>query len=730
MKYIEEFGDKTPKELKIIEIVNSTLEKSKQLKKEPIKTAFGDLPGHNYTDIAEICLDILERLRFAYPKEVFETLSRLSVDENEKVKKKTLDVSVKMAEYTFWPKEKKIYYHPQLFILDEIEKLDDKNLLTYLSLLVKVSEVLLSPSFEGTSWSDHKTFTIHQGSLPAGDTVKKIREKTISILKKLYSLSETISEKQQILQALGQATHTPHIENYTPELEKIILENTNTLVSYYSSLIKEADNEIIKIIEEQLHWFVKRFQKGLKNIKKLRSFIAKNAEYDMYKVFVGWNYRFSDELDYHEVEKERRQKINEYVKQITDESFLQWQKKLLSIIKNYKQLEDRGQFQYFNIFLNELGKQKPEVAQKLILENEKEIEPFLIHLIAGIWQSNQKGNAKKILEKWIKNNQHLPVCAYIFEYVKEIDEPLLNKIYKKAKEQNDVNALTNVIRSIVSNFEQHKIGKDLFVDSIKELTKHKNYWWANHVWFRGNSILGALNKNDWRTVLESLLIAQSIDYHLEEILSVVAQNSPRELVGFFRKRMKIQAKKKREERYDAIPFDLHELNKPLSQNAKVVVEEILKWFKKENWLFYWEGGHFLQAIFPAFHQELEEQLIKLLRSKNKNKAKIVLYILRSYKGETFLHNVCKEFIKQYSQSKKYKQKLFIVLSQVGVVSGEYGFVEGYERKKQEIQEWKKDKNRVIKNFAQEYENYLSKRIDYEKKRADEDIEIRKREFEG
>lgn len=730
LKYIEEFGDKTPKELKIIEIVNSTLEKSKQLKKEPIKTAFGDLPGHNYTDIAEICLDILERLRFAYPKEVFETLSRLSVDENEKVKKKTLDVSVKMAEYTFWPKEKKIYYHPQLFILDEIEKLDDKNLLTYLSLLVKVSEVLLSPSFEGTSWSDHKTFTIHQGSLPAGDTVKKIREKTISILKKLYSLSETISEKQQILQALGQATHTPHIENYTPELEKIILENTNTLVSYYSSLIKEADNEIIKIIEEQLHWFVKRFQKGLKNIKKLRSFIAKNAEYDMYKVFVGWNYRFSDELDYHEVEKERRQKINEYVKQITDESFLQWQKKLLSIIKNYKQLEDRGQFQYFNIFLNELGKQKPEVAQKLILENEKEIEPFLIHLIAGIWQSNQKGNAKKILEKWIKNNQHLPVCAYIFEYVKEIDEPLLNKIYKKAKEQNDVNALTNVIRSIVSNFEQHKIGKDLFVDSIKELTKHKNYWWANHVWFRGNSILGALNKNDWRTVLESLLIAQSIDYHLEEILSVVAQNSPRELVGFFRERMKIQAKKKREERYDAIPFDLHELNKPLSQNAKVVVEEILKWFKKENWLFYWEGGHFLQAIFPAFHQELEEQLIKLLRSKNKNKAKIVLYILRSYKGETFLHNVCKEFIKQYSQSKKYKQKLFIVLSQVGVVSGEYGFVEGYERKKQEIQEWKKDKNRVIKNFAQEYENYLSKRIDYEKKRADEDIEIRKREFEG
>lgn len=729
LKYVEEFGDKTPKNLKIVEMVNTVLEKSKKFKKEPIKAAFGNLPGHDYKDVAEVCIDILECLRYVYPKEFFATLSRLSVDENEKVKKKTLDVAAKMAKYTFWPKEKKIYYDLQLFILDEIEKLDDKNLLTYLSLLVRVSEELLSPSFEGTSWSDHKTFTIHQGSLPAGDTVKKIRERTICILKKLYSLSETISEKQQILQALGHATHTPHTGNYTPKLEKIILDNTNTLISYYFSLAKEADNEIIKIIEEQLHWFVKRFPKRLKNIKKLRSLIGKNEEYSMYKVFVGLDYCFSDDLDSKEAEKERKQKIDEYIKQITNKSFLQWQKKILSIIKNYSHHEDHGQFQYFNIFLNGLGKQKPKIAQKLILKNEKELEPFLLYLVAGIWQSKEKGEARKILENWTKNGKHLSACAYIFYYVEEIDMPLLNKIYKKATKQNDVDALTNIIRSIVSNFEQNKVGKDLFVEAIKELTKHKNYCWVNRVWFGDNSILGALSKDDWKIVLENLLIVPNIDYCLEEILSVIAQNSPKELVDFFYERIKIQAKKK-PEKYNAIPFELHKLNEPLSQNAKDVIEEIFKWFKKGDLLYYWEGGHFLEAIFPTFHEELEDRLIELLRSKNKNMAKIVLYILRLYKGETFLHNVCKEFIKQYPKNKKYKQELFVVLSKMGVVSGEYGFVNGYERKKQEIQEWKKDQNKVIKKFAQEYENYLSKRIDYEKKRVDEDIEIRKREFEG
>lgn len=730
LEHVQKFGDKTPKELKIIEIINNTLEKSKKLKKEPIKTAFGDLPGHDYSDVADVCLDILERLRFVYLKEVFEMLSHLSVDKNDKIKKKALDVVSKMAKYTFWPKENKIYYHPQLFILDEFEKWDSKNLLNYLDLLVEVAEQLLSHSYKGTSWGDHKTFVLHQGALPAGDTVKEIRERTLNVLKKRYGLSETISEKQQILHALKQATHTPHQGNYTQELEKIVLENTNFLIYFYSLIVQEADNEIIKIIEEQSHWFVKRFPSGLKGLKKLQAIINKNGEYCMYKVFVGYDYRFSEDLDWNEAKKERKQKIDEYISQITKRNFTDWQKKILSIIKNYAQVDDSAQFQYFNIFLNELGKQKPEIAQKLISENEKELETFLIYLIAGIWESSQNENAQKILENWIQNGKHLSTCALIFEYVKEIDEQLLKRVYKKAKEQNDINALTNIIRSIVGNFEQSKVGKDLFIDCIKELGKHKNYRWINHVWFEGNSILETLTKNDWKVVLENLLNAPNIDYHLEEILSVAAQNSPKELIDFFYKRIKIQAKQKREEWYDAIPFDLHKLNEPLSKNADVVIEEILKWFKKEDGISYWESGQLLQAIFPSFHKKLEEQLIKLLKSKNKNKAKIVLYVLHSYKGETFLHKVCKEFIKQYPTSKKYQQELFIVLSQMGGVLGEYGFVEGYERKKQEIQEWKKDRSRVVKNFAQKYESYLSKQIDYEKKRADEDIAIRKREFEG
>ena len=289
--------------------------------------------------------------------------------------------------------------------------------------------------------------------------------------------------------------------------------------------------------------------------------------------------------------------------------------------------------------------------------------------------------------------------------------------------------MINIIRSIVRNFEQNRTGKDLFINCISELKKHKNHQWMNHVWLEGKSIVETLDINEWKIVTESLLDLPNISDDSEEILSILAENFPKYLIEFFCERVKMRLEKNQEETYDVIPFSFYKLHNILRKNPNTIIEEILKWFKVKNWLYNQEGGRLLQLIFPNFHPELEKQLIDLIRSGDQNKAKVVLYILRSYKynNGSFLHNVCKEFIEKYP--KKYQTDMFMVLSQMGTVSGEYGFVKGYERKKDEIQEWKKDTNKIIKEFVQKYEKYLLEQIDYEKKRADEDIAMRKREFE-
>ena len=173
---------------------------------------------------------------------------------------------------------------------------------------------------------------------------------------------------------------------------------------------------------------------------------------------------------------------------------------------------------------------------------------------------------------------------------------------------------------------------------------------------------------------------------------------------------------------------MREINKPLQKHANIVVPEIMRWVAEKDRLFQWEASHFIQAIFPAFDKALERGMINLIKRDGDKNAKIVISVLRAYKGEVFLHGVCREFIKKH-HSDKFMKEMFIVLSQTGVVRGEYGFVDAYKVKKQEVQNWKEDEDKFIQLFVKKYEAYLDKRILYEQKRADEDIELRKREFE-
>lgn len=739
-KYIREFGDKTPKELNIIKIIESALEKSKPLKIRPIKMIIGHLKGYTYADVVDVCLDILDRLRYFYIEQVFDLLIMLSLERKPEIKKKSLEVLSHLSKYNL-DALKNIGYYPQLLILEKIEKWGTKQLIERIESITEISEELLSPSFEGYSMKDYETFSIQFGALKVSDNLKKIRKRTSVILKTLYLLINDIKQKQKIIRILQETTRLPDRGGYDKDIEDMVLNSTNELIDYYISIIPNSDNEIVKDIEENIYWLSQRFDaKKLTRIKELQSLINSNKEYEVFKVFVGYDYYATEpekvdpeKIDWNEVEARRKVKIQKFINDISEENYKDWERKILSVIKNYSFPEDQGKFWHFNFFLNELGKQKPEIAYKLLIENEIKLVPFLTRLIAGIWESGLKRLAKELISKWVHEGKHLSECALVFDYVGEMDKSLINEIFKKAKEiedkdvQNDI--YNNIIRAIVKNYPKHKNTKSLFINSIGELTKNKNWYWIHNSWRHRDLILKSLTKRDVDTIFENLLFLPDIKFPAEEVLISIAEKYPQKIISFFYKRLLIQKKKKQEDHYDAIPYRLHQIKKPLGENSEIIVSEILKWFKKKDYLLHWEGSHLIQAIFPTFNKVLEEELIKLIKSKNERNIRIVFNILRAYKGEGFLHNVCKELIKEYPKNEDYHKKIFSVLSQIGVVWGEYGFVEGFKKKKEEIQSWKKDKNKAIKLFVKKYEDYLEKRILYEEKQADEDIELRKRRFD-
>ena len=442
----------------------------------------------------------------------------------------------------------------------------------------------------------------------------------------------------------------------------------------------------------------------------------------MFGVFVGYDFRFSSDLDWQAAQQERKQRIQGFVDEISERTFKQWQKRIQSVADKYSSA-DSSEFQYFSAFLFELGKQKPLVARDLITHDEKTLEPFLIHLVAGIWKSSSSGFAKDIVVNWLNGTKHLSLCASLFDYVQELDQYLLKKILKKAAEVGDSNALHNAIGSIARSY--CKALKPFFLRAVKELTKKQDTSWIGNVWYRGETIIKSLSENEYHVILENLMSASSIGHEAEALLTLMADEHPLHVVRFLEKRVSIQSKRKRD-KFDAIPFQFHQLNISLQKKAEVIVPEILTWFSKKEGLHHWEAAHLVQRIFPSFDTVLEQSLLALAKKGGSRNAKTVLLILRSFQGQQFLHGVCKEFIKQYSKDERYKHEMFIVLSQAGVVTGEYGLAEAYKRKKNDIQEWKNDPSEAIQLFVREYEDYVDQRISHEQKRVDEEVELMKR----
>ena len=713
--YLEQHSSHDPLEPTIIEAMNDMVNRSKTL-----KPAFEYGLPVGYEQTAELYLRILENTKYVYPNEVFKVLKELSVNGNLTIQEKSLDIVSKMAKYTISSDERKIYYQVQIFFLNEIEAWNEKELETYLNLATKVAQGLLSPSFEGMSYDGGTKVSFLLGALPPNDTVKEIRLRAIKILQNLYNLSKTVAEKQLVIGAF----HTAMVRSNVPgqgnvaELDAIILENVNSIISFYSSIVANAEFEIVQTIKEQLHSCSIWFKVGLEGVENLQSLITGNAEYQIYDVLVGWNRGFSPGLNFDRAGKLREQKIDEYVKQITNSNFPQWRSRILAVIKNYERERDQ-EFTYLRIFLERLSERHHTIGKQLITKFEFEFRHFLINLVLGLWRGNEKKWVIDLLKIWVAKGKHLSISAYLFKYVPEADIQFLNSIYKKAEELKDKNALANIIAAIIANSVLHQAGKSLLIDCVKKLTGLGDASWLNWQVFNTESpILKTFTEDDWGVILENQLLSPRINYDLEVILAILANNTPHLVIDFFRQRAIKSEEQGYSVKYNATPITMQSfLSDAFEKNAEPIVCEILRWLEDDlnNMIRSFIAVNLLKEIFPHFHSELERQLIEIVTSGMEDRVVVVFRVLDTYNGEFFLHNVCKTIIKKYPGNEDYEQALFSILA-VEPPPLERVLLKYYEKDKANIQSWKKDADPAILEFVSRYEKYLDELISREKKR--------------
>lgn len=718
-QYIEKYGDKTPSDYDLIDFIKEILEKSKGLKINIDELSSND---NDYFYVVEQCLEILNAVKYQYIERVFPILIELALNTDNRINKLGVVAIKKLTEYKSGVL-KQIGLKLQFYIIDQIKKWDNTEKLLRINIINEVFIEVFQLDFEIIDSIDYKTMGISSGLLLAEEPLKRLRKQSMELLMELYFVTNEIPLKIVILDVLKEVTKTPNRGVYSEEIENLVVENTISLIDWYITIANgDAKLEIIKKIDEQANWFHRRYLSSIDKISELRRIIENNEKYKIYKDLVGYDFDYLEDMDWRTA-KTIRNKRNEYhLKNISGDNKVFWIELIIEIC-NGAEFTEQGKYTYFNKFLYEISKENRNFAKELILHLEKDYKRSLHHILAGLSISDVD-YADRLIGQWIEEGRNLISCILSFLYKEKVELNILNCIFEKAALKKENNVLAEIVRILNTSKINKAKGKVLFIKTIQELSKNNIHWWIQYVWFDEESIFNYFDELEQDQLIEVLTTCPQIEYHIEEILIPIAKNNPLKVIKFFETRLLIQdAKRNLSLKYEAIPYHLHKVGEILKEHSKIVIPEILDWFKRDFWFYSYEASDLLHDIFPSFDEPLESFLRTFLDEKDEIGAKIILEVLEKYDGDSSIFPFCQEFVITYKDNENLLNRLMEVLSRTGVVSGEYGSVKALQNTKSLIRKWNKSKSEPLKSFAKDFIDSLNSKITHETKRSDKYVQL-------
>ena len=697
----------------------------------------------NASTLAIRAIEVLLRVRYLETQTVTQALLKLSIDEDGDIRKKAIDSLRKVAAYdlnVFYGNDLQggIGGQPQKQMLDVVLGLRDEELIEFQQAALQIAESLLSPTIEGTRWSS-TAVTISHVAAPAEGGVADIRSGTIQLLKRLYELLQGTQRKLSVINVLNSATRPHRHPTGGEDVAAMITGNTQDVLAFYKSLVDTADFQIVQKIESLSYWLYyhapnDRVKRDALAIEKA---IATNAEYQIYKTLIGFDGIFLTWEDlrrkdsyWEETDKFRREKATEFANSINADNFPTWRARILSYAKT--EPEDLATFPIFYYFLEIFAKAQPKLALKLLSENSKDIVGFHIPLLRGLWTGPEQPALREILDGWIASGQYLYASTKQFLDCPSLDRALVKRLLTRATEVNDLNTVALVMSVAASNYnDDDSIIRELFVPALEILTERGSPQWIFDMWFRrqARAVISKLNVQGTELILRNMMLLEKIDHQAEELLFLIAQRMPQKVLAFLCQRLAVGESGEKRNTYDAIPYRLHKLDKPLAEIPGEAVRIVRDQYDGDYGMFVFRGAHLLKTIFPQFSPEFESELLSLVDEGGDGNLEFVLAVLRNYEGQTFIHNVCKAIVKQVPADSQYRTEVAVALQNTGVVSGAYGFAEAYDRKKMEMQAWLNDPSDKVKKFAVWYIDGLDAMSAADRKRADEEIALRKQRYD-
>jgi len=720
-------------------------------KPRPIETPFGNVDGVTIERIVEIVADILTFLRYVDVEATFVAVCELFPGaESDEERKHLLGAAERLSQHNLdvW---KQAGPYVQTVLVQNIHGMDRIHIDPLRPVLLEVLGEALKTEVHGVS-STYSSMTLNQGSALPSDALARMRAQAIEVLTELYCTAPSEVEKRRTKLALFEATRTPNGSRYANELLVTILENSATIIDFFSSVALTESYEMLQTIEKKALRLYERNQ-GIgalgpdaavqrardaldASIIRFRDTANADKEFTIYKTLVGFESVFSPAWDdsnfgYEEEAAYRTEHIAEFVAEVDEANAEEW----FAIMRRCAQTEadDLSTFPAFGQFLQKLSQAKPLVVLGFVDRLDKRLTSFLGVMLSGLAQSDQRAQMDAKIAEWLAQEKHLVEMAHYLQFAPEFAPALLCRILALGIKRKEDAVLVQVMSAFGRRYGDAPEGliETIFLPAIEYFTERRDARWVNLVWSlpKERSPLCALTAGQTDAVLKSLVHLRQIESRAERVLGLIAKSQPAKVFDFFGERLAHAVVRQDDGNYEEIPFHFHGLEKSFAGIAGHAVARVRPLFASGDPMFQFRGGRWLASSFPEFSTALSVALLPYVQTGNREDIEFVIRVMSSYHGEAFLNETCKAVVRALPAGDPLLGGIEIILQSTGVVAGAFGFVEAYIRKKQEVADWLTDTDAHVQAFAESYARLLDRRIAAEQRRSEEDIEMRKRMYD-
>lgn len=719
----------------------------------PISTPLGTWNGSDAGAVASLVIEIVELLHSADIVGSLQLLIDIYLGEpDEDIRQQVVNVMKKLSEYNIGAYNQ-IGLIPQMALVDYLAGMGDTEVDNIRPIALAVWTAALQSDITGSKWKADPV-VLSTGALSESGPLMEVRNKALKALFASYDRSTDDTQKHAILLALDAATKTPRKGQRSNELLATMIKDATRIVEFVTERTKVTSYELLQHLEHRFLLDYRR-AKGLTedtndrfgcqtnaktlvaSIFKFRDIINADDRFVRYKVLVGFesvypNHWTDEEFEIERVDEYRHSEVDRYIDEIIPENENAW----FDLMERCAETEsnDLATFPVFGNFISKLSERRPELADRLLAKASEDLRNGLPGFLNGLSLSRRPDIYERVLEAELESARDLASVARHLRY-SDVQKPdFASRLLKRAIEKGDQRAVTDCLLLALEYYGTEKIlDADTFVrDALTFLNDCKDPRWVSQAWFlqKPTKFYEELSPERTAQLLTNLRYLREVNYQAERILVRLAERQPEAVWDYFGDRLSQEvADGEDEDRFEAVPFQFHGLEKELSKNPQLAISKGLSWFAQDPKLLQDGGGRLLSNTFPNCTPEFSTALADLVKSGGDTEADFSLVILQNYDGATSTHTVLKEIVSRFPDDASKMNEVRASIASVGVVRGEFGLAEAWRAKKKSLTEWLTDERPAVKTFAEKHIAELDHMIASERRHAESRKEMRKRDYE-